>query len=696
MSIELLAPVGHIESFFAARESGADAVYLGLKQLSARAQAANFSLNDLAWLLPYARKHQVKVHVALNSLITAAEVPATLDLLQALSDLRVDALIVQDPALFYLGRYFPKLRLHASTLMTIHNHLGVNRLHKLGASRVVLARELTLAEIKQIAAKTAVELEVFVHGALCYSYSGMCLASSFRGGHSGLQGRCVQPCRLRFQQGRKEGFFLSCNDLCALPMLPQLKQMRLAAFKIEGRMKSADYIARVVKAYRMVLDAGADEEQQAVAEAREWLMQAPARRLTAGFLKADNSDEVLTPHRSGSSGLWIGTVKTVEDGSAVVSLRHDLEPGDRLRPESTEGKEKPAFTVTEIFSPDGKLLPKGEAGSLVVLPAGTPVERRERLFRVSIKAKAWRQGWADIRNEIRHGLSFQSKFPAKAKARVREEWSAAAPAKPAAETLIIKVSTYADLLKAFQSPAAWVLLTASRSNLEMLVRKKLVPADKGRFGWSLPPLLLEKEIDYYRAAVGWYQGKGFRTWELNNWGHFELLERDDRLQLIAGFRFNLRNVAALAQMHQAGCRWSVLSLEATREELQQIGREKTGGTPIVTVYAWPPLFTSRLIPRLNEEKVLVSPRKEIYHYRKSADHAYIYADRPLNWMEKRPTLTAYGFRHFLLDMSDGPRTQAANFERLLHGFQRQRADEPYSLFNFEREPLLDRKVAKTR
>jgi putative protease len=386
----------------------------------------------------------------------------------------------------------------------------------------------------------------------------------------------------------------------------------------------------------------------------------------------------------------------VENGRAVVSLRHDLEPGDRLRPESAEGKEKPAFTVSEISSPGGELLAKGEAGSLIVLPAGTPVERRERLFRVSIKAKAWRQGWAEIRNEIRHELSFQSKFPAKAKARVQEEWSAAAPTKPAAETLIIKVSTYADMLKAFQSPAHRVLLTASRSNLEMLARRKLVPAHKGRFGWSLPPLMLEREVDYFRAAVGWYQGKGFLTWELNNWGHFELLERDDRLQLIAGFRFNLRNAAALAQMHQAGCRWSVLSLEATRQELQQIGWEKTGSTPIVTVYAWPPLFTSRLSPKLSEEKVLVSPRKEIYHYSRSADHACIYADRPLNWMELRPTLSAYGFRHFLLDMSDGPRTQAANFERLLHGFQRQRAEGPYSLFNFEREPLLDRKVAKTR
>ena len=237
-------------------ENGADAVYLGLKQLSARASATNFSLEELAVLLPFAHKRKVSIYVAVNSILTAGDVPRILDLLQALADLKVDALIVQDPGIFFLARqFFPSLRLHASTLMAIHNHAGVNQLERMGAQRVVLARELDLKEITEIATRTTVELEIFVHGALCYSYSGLCLASSFRGGHSGLQGRCVQPCRLPFKQGRKEGFYLSCNDLCLLPRLPDLKNLRIAAFKIEGRMKSADYIAQVVRAYRLVLDA---------------------------------------------------------------------------------------------------------------------------------------------------------------------------------------------------------------------------------------------------------------------------------------------------------------------------------------------------------------------------------------------------------------------------------------------------------
>ncbi len=177
----------------------------------------------------------------------------------------------------------------------------------MGAQRVVLARELNLHEIKDIADRTKVELEIFVHGALCYSYSGLCLASSFRGGHSGLQGRCVQPCRLQFKQGRDEGFFLSCNDLCALPLVSELKKLRIAAFKIEGRMKSADYLAQVVRAYRLVLDAPAEEQKDSLMEARELLARSPSRRLTSGYFADNFNAEVLSPHRSGSSGQWVGT-----------------------------------------------------------------------------------------------------------------------------------------------------------------------------------------------------------------------------------------------------------------------------------------------------------------------------------------------------------------------------------------------------
>lgn len=683
---ELLAPAGQVESFWAAVENGADAVYLGLKQLSARASATNFSLEELAVLLPFAHKRKVSIYVAVNSILTAGDVPRTLDLLQALADLKVDALIVQDPGIFFLSRqFFPALRLHASTLMAIHNHAGVNQLERMGAQRVVLARELDLKEITEIATRTTVELEIFVHGALCYSYSGLCLASSFRGGHSGLQGRCVQPCRLPFKQGRKEGFYLSCNDLCLLPRLPDLKNLRIAAFKIEGRMKSADYIAKVVRAYRLVLDATPKNEKDALLQARDMLAKSPSRRLTVGYFADNPSAEILSPHRSGSSGQWVGTIKRVEGQQMLVVLRHDLHPGDRMRPEASQGKERQAFTVSEVFSEEGRPVSFGRAGEKVLLAAKTELRREERLMRVGTREKSPGGAWQRIRNEVPAGESFGRKFRQPADFRLGWPHPASSEAK-SGETLIIKIARTGDLNEAFQSPARWVILSATRANLERLAKQRFSVDQKQRFAWSLPTLLAEKEDEYYRLAAHWFCERGFRAWELNNWGHFDFFETREGLNLIAGFRFNVRNPAAMAELAQAGCRWSVLSLEITREELQQLGQDSLSTIPVISLYSWPPLFTSRLAPGLAEGKPMRTPREETHLFEKKGAGSVIYADRPVNWLDELPVLRGYGFRSFLLDLSDGPADRLPKLDRLLQGCREARGEQPLSLFNFDRRP----------
>jgi U32 family peptidase len=682
----LLAPAGQVESFLAAVENGADAIYLGLKQLSARASATNFSLEELAVLLPFAHKRKVSVYVAMNSILTASDIPGSLDMLQSLSDLKVDALIVQDSAFFFLARkFFPSLRLHASTLMAVHNHAGVNQLDRMGARRVVLARELNLREIREIAGCSKAELEIFVHGALCYSYSGLCLASSFRGGHSGLQGRCVQPCRLQFKQGREKGFFLSCNDLCTLPLIPELKRLRISAFKIEGRMKSADYIAQVVRAYRLVLDATPENEKEALSEARELLARSPSRRLTTGYFADDSRTEILSPHRSGSSGQWVGTVKRIEGKRFLVALRHELRRGDRLRPESYEGREKQAFTVLEMLSVEGAPLALGRAGENVFLVSKLDLLRDERLIRVGAKSKSPGSSWQEIRTEVPVGGLFHRKFLGHADD--RHVWpSLDSRMKKESETLIIKVASAGDLARAFESPATWVILSATRPNLERLAKQRLNPAQKRRFVWSLAPIIAEKEDRYYRLAVQWFCERGFQAWELNNWGHFDFFENRQRLNLIAGYRFNARNHAAMAELAQAGCRWSVLSLEITREELQHLGLGSFSAIPVVTLFSWPPLFTSRLVPKLDENKSFRTPRDEIHHYEKRGGNAFIYADRPINWLDQLPALRSYGFRCFLLDLSEGPPNQMPNLEDVLRGFRECRADKPFSLFSLDRRP----------
>lgn len=685
---ELLAPAGHIEAFLAAVENGADAVYLGLKQLSARATADNFSPEELAVLVPFARKRNVSVYVALNSVVTEQERAAVPSLLETLRSCDVDGVIVQDPGVFAIARrFFPELKLHASTLMAIHNHAGVRQLERMGAQRVVLARELTLQEIEAIASRTTVGLEVFIHGALCYAYSGLCIASSYRGGHGGLQGRCVQPCRLRFRQGRSEGFFLSCSDLCLIPSIPALKRLRLAAFKIEGRMKSADYIARVVKAYRHVLDAPVETENEAVAEAREWLAQAPSRRLTLGYLAGDYQNQILAPHRSGSSGLWVGTVKASRDGKHLVLLRRAVRLGDRLRPESEEGREKEAFTVAEIFGADGRALVEGQAGDRVEIAGRSVCRPGERLFKVGTKAGGPHDAWKRVRGDASGERSRGDR--GRRPVEIDWDWLAARRVASPLPTggWIVKVADVQEALKAFELDVRWVMLAASHASLERVARLSLSTSRQRRFVLSLPPLIQEKDVDYYRAAVGWLVQHGFRAWELNNWAHFDFFADRRGLTLIAGSRFNVRNHAALAAMNEEGCRSCVLSLEITRAELEALAALPAARETIVCVHAWPPLFTSRLLPRLQEEKPIFTPRGEALIFRKKGGLSLIYADQPMNWLEQLDVLAGLGYQAFLIDLSDGPHPQSYPAAKLMAAARQRRMKEPHSRFNWDRRPV---------
>lgn len=694
---ELLAPAGNIESFFAAVENGADAVYLGLKKFSARATASNFTLEEFATIIPFARQRGIRVYAALNSQIAGPELPELLDTLQALSALKPDALIVQDAALFHLARnHFPGIKLHASTLAAAHNSAGVNALEHMGAGRVVLARELSLAEIELVCSNTKAELEIFVHGALCYSWSGLCLTSSYRGGRSGIRGECVQPCRLRFRQGKKEGFFLSCNDLCALPLLPDLKKLRLAGFKIEGRMKPAPYIGQVVKAYRMVMDAApGDEEQQALKAAFELLARSPSRHLTSGHLREGTSSEILSPHRSGSSGIWIGTVKSVSEGRALLDLRHGLETGDRLRPESSGGKEQGAFTATALFDREASRISRAERGARIsiVCPAG--VSPGDRLFKVGTKSEAPALIWKKIRGEVRSTTRFKARFPNRDKVIGELRLGAGAGKETGPrdaggknrEILFVKVSSTDELVEGFQSPAAFVLLAGGRTNLERVAKQRFSDVQMRKIGLSLPPILTEeKDIPYYRAAVSWFVKKGFRTWEVNNWGHFDFFPDLTGLRLIAGSRLNLRNEAALAQARELGCSMSALSLEITAGELEALGQGRFGPKTIITLYSWPPLFTSRLVPELAQDKPFFTPRQDVYHLTKRAGNVFIYADRPVSLLEELPALRSQGFRHFLIDVSEGPGKHPKALEQALSGFFSARFPAPYSRFNFDRRP----------
>lgn len=257
--MELLAPAGSMEALRAAVCNGADAVYLGADTFNARINARNFSAADLQEAVVYCHVRGVKVHLTLNTLVLDREMPRAAELIRLAASCGVDAFIVQDLGMVLLCRQLaPDVPIHASTQMSIHSLEGVMEAAALGCSRVVLARELPAEEIAHICKKSPVEIEVFVHGALCMCYSGQCYLSSVIGRRSGNRGQCAQPCRLPYGYGRFEStrYPLSLKDNCLAGELDELRRMGVASIKIEGRMKRPEYVAIVTRAYRTVLNGG--------------------------------------------------------------------------------------------------------------------------------------------------------------------------------------------------------------------------------------------------------------------------------------------------------------------------------------------------------------------------------------------------------------------------------------------------------
>ena len=308
-SIELLAPAGAFETALAAFEYGADAVYLGLDAFSARASAVNFSPSELADILAVSHAKGRKVYVTFNTLLSDAEFPEAVEKLAILEELSPDALIVQDLGVARLIRkHFPSLDLHASTQLVAHNLEGVLALKELGFTRVVLARELPIADIRSIAQRCGCEIEVFVHGALCYSLSGLCLFSAMERRRSGNRGRCAYCCRLSYMDAEGHRFLpFSMKDLRLDDRLDALREAGVSSLKIEGRMKSALYVASAVRRYRDLLDGGVS---QTTREDLETVFSRATTHLYADGWR-QKAETIIDPLKLGHQGTTIGTVKRI-------------------------------------------------------------------------------------------------------------------------------------------------------------------------------------------------------------------------------------------------------------------------------------------------------------------------------------------------------------------------------------------------
>ena len=355
---ELLAPAGNMEKLHMALLYGADAVYLGGKMFGLRAFASNFSLAEMDEAVAFAHSLHKKVYVTVNIFAHNEDINNLPDYLRNLQAIGVDALLISDFGVWSVAReIIPEMPLHVSTQANTTNWAAVKAWENLGASRVVLARELSFREMKEIGSKTEVELEAFVHGAMCISYSGRCWLSSYLTGRDGNRGACAQVCRWEFSlteknrpgeaydvAGDEQGtYIMNSKDLCLLPYLLQLMEAGICSFKIEGRMKSAHYAASVVSVYRRAIDACWRDPQHFTVK-QEWLDELEKvshRPYTTGFAlgKPDATAQVYTTSSYLQTHEFVGLVRDWDNGRLTVEQRNHMKEGETL----------------EVFCPDGSL-----------------------------------------------------------------------------------------------------------------------------------------------------------------------------------------------------------------------------------------------------------------------------------------------------------------------------------------------------
>ena len=597
---ELLAPAGNLETALAAYDAGADAVYCGLGRFNARERAENFTVDSLARLLEYARPRGRKLYLTLNTLVKERELPEVAEYLAELVKLGPDALIVQDLGVLALAReFFPSLVLHASTQMGIHNSAGVAAAARLGVRRVILERQVTLEELREIAERSEIELEVFIHGSLCCSLSGQCLLSSATGSGSGNRGKCKQPCRRRYEIGGKRGFFLSPRDLYGVPLLPELRRIGVASLKIEGRLRSPDYVWKTVKAYRLLLDGPVDSPPELLAEAEQLLRSTATRRPSNGYFFVREYRSLIDADRLGSFGVAAGRIEKRVSGGISVAALDRLHLGDRLRLVPPEGGDGQSFTLIALRN-RGEEVVKVRPGTLCFIPgdyvarpgwllykigengydfsrqaASLPAGRHSLRVSLHLSASKWIASIAELpgrRWEREVDFAPAGKRPFSAQdatdafgSAVPEPWSAPGVVAEIEGAFFVPASVLKSLRREFWAWAAQLLNpalanAAGSAALERLGREESAFGTPAGSAWTpegevfeLPGFVPEGELAALREKLRAAYGAGCRTFRVGGIYGFELLrELPSGCQVVASFPLPVCNSRAAKELQRCG------------------------------------------------------------------------------------------------------------------------------------------------
>lgn len=632
---QILAPAGNKASFLAALAAGADAIYCGMKQLSARMEAKNFSLEELAGLTDLAHSKGTRVYVTLNTLIKPEELDSAGRLMDDLNrHVHPDALIIQDLALIELSRQTGfSGEIHLSTLSNVSFGQALSLIRNIpGVNRVVLPRELSVDEIKQVAGicPENIGLEIFVHGALCYGVSGRCYWSSFFGGKSGLRGRCVQPCRRLYKQDRTQNRFFSCQDLSLDILVKVLRPVQaIRAWKIEGRKKSPHYVYHTVRAYQLLRDHVQDAHLRK--EAINLLGHALGRTGTHyGFLSQRPQNPIQIERQTGS-GLCVGHVSG-ESGRPHVALRQELFPGDVLR---VGYEDEPWHISLRIRRPvsEGTLFHL-TSGSKATPQNGAPVfltDRREpQLIAKILELEA-------------HILPLKPDL-------TPSRFQAILPRNRLPKTNPVDQRVYRItpiIGKGREEIGIWL-------SKETFQAVSLTPAICQRIWWWLTPALWPVDEADFKYLIEQMLHKGFRQFVLNAPWQIAFFKNPRNLSLWAGPFCNLSNPLSINVVKSFGFSGAIVSPELGQMDYLSLPGQSPLPLGFVLSANWPLSISRILSDRLKPDTLFQSPKGEMSWACLADSNYWVYPNWMLNLTGYRKELEQAGFQRFFHLMEPVP------------------------------------------
>lgn len=625
-SPEILAPAGNKASFLAAIAARADAIYCGLKLFSARMEAKNFTLEEFIALVRLAHKNGVKVFVALNSLLKPGDLAQAGQMLDQLQRLvKPDAIIIQDLALVPLVKQTGfSGEIHLSTLANVSftRALQVIR-QKLKVDRVVLPRELNIDELKTLAqvCPRGLDLEVFIHGALCYSVSGRCYWSSFLGGKSSLRGRCVQPCRRQYAQDNQSRRYFSCQDLSVdvlAKLLLSIPQVR--TWKIEGRKKGPHYVYYTVCAYRMLRDHGRDPKMKK--NALQMLEYALGRSTTHYFILPQRPQNPVNLQEQTGSGMLVGRIKGSQQ-KPYFNTREELLAGDVLR----LGYEDQAGHMIKRIA---RSVPKG--GRMHIKPSTKKgLTKAAPVFLTDRREKRLDEMIADLQGQLDRVPTFTGR---------RAIFRPALPKAFSKKIKLLELPVYRSLSRSIPRAPCGIWLSGEAI-------KKAHSKMSSQVRWWLPPVIWpenEKQInDQVQAAIK----KGARNFVLNAAWQIGFFASPKRYNLWAGPFCNLANPLAIVSVYNLGFNGAIVSPELGAEDFLRLPQQSPIPLGIVIAGNWPLCVARSITPGIQLDKAFASPRGEQAWATRYGPDYWVYPNWKLDLQIHKKVLQKAGYSLFV-------------------------------------------------